>query len=68
MSDVVEERKSYSVGSGDDSLIKNRCETVIPYDRNRVILTPVPGRDYSTYINGSFIEVNIVFCLLHFDT
>lgn len=29
---------------------------VIPYDRNRVILTPVPGKEHSTYINASFIE------------
>ena len=28
----------------------------IPFDRNRVILTPVAGRDYSAYINASFIE------------
>lgn len=29
---------------------------MIPFDRNRVILTPIPGRDSSTYINASFIE------------
>lgn len=29
---------------------------MIPYDRNRVILTPVPGKEHSTYINASFIE------------
>lgn len=29
---------------------------MIPYDRNRVILTPLPGREHSTYINASFIE------------
>ncbi|KAK0183353.1 hypothetical protein PV327_001403 [Microctonus hyperodae] len=53
---VLEERKSFSVGSGDENRIKNRSELVIPYDRNRVILTPVPGREHSTYINASFIE------------
>lgn len=52
----MEERKSFSVGSGDENRIKNRSELVIPYDRNRVILTPVPGREHSTYINASFIE------------
>ncbi|XP_039298297.1 tyrosine-protein phosphatase 69D [Nilaparvata lugens] len=53
---VVEERKSNSVGSGEENCLKNRSELVIPYDRNRVILTPVLTRDHSTYINASFIE------------
>ncbi|CAG5077013.1 Similar to Ptp69D: Tyrosine-protein phosphatase 69D (Drosophila melanogaster) [Cotesia congregata] len=56
ISAVLEERKSFSVGSGDENRIKNRSELVIPYDRNRVILTPIPGREHSTYINASFIE------------
>ncbi|XP_057340259.1 tyrosine-protein phosphatase 69D-like isoform X1 [Microplitis mediator] len=56
ISSVLEERKSFSVGSGDENRIKNRSELVIPYDRNRVILTPIPGREHSTYINASFIE------------
>lgn len=49
-------RKTCAVGSGEENLAKNRSEEVIPYDRNRVILTPIPGRDHSTYINASFIE------------
>jgi protein-tyrosine phosphatase len=49
-------RKTCAVGSGDENRPKNRSEDVIPYDRNRVILTPIPGRDHSTYINASFIE------------
>ncbi|PNF23076.1 Tyrosine-protein phosphatase 69D [Cryptotermes secundus] len=53
---VVEDRKSFSVGGGEENRNKNRSELVIPYDRNRVILTPVPGREHSTYINASFIE------------
>ncbi|XP_012253102.2 tyrosine-protein phosphatase 69D isoform X2 [Athalia rosae] len=56
ISSVLEDRKSFSVGGGDENRIKNRNELVIPYDRNRVILTPVPGREHSTYINASFIE------------
>ncbi|XP_054290897.1 tyrosine-protein phosphatase 69D-like [Macrosteles quadrilineatus] len=56
MSQVVEERKSHSVGGGEENSVKNRSEFVIPYDRNRVILTPVPAREHSTYINASFIE------------
>lgn len=53
---VLEDRKSFSVGGADENKGKNRDDSVIPYDRNRVILTPVPGREHSTYINASFIE------------
>uniref|UniRef100_T1GCW0 Tyrosine-protein phosphatase domain-containing protein n=1 Tax=Megaselia scalaris TaxID=36166 RepID=T1GCW0_MEGSC len=35
---------------------KNRTDLVIPFDRNRVILNPIPTREHSTYINASFIE------------
>ena len=56
---VVEDRKSFSVGSAEENRNKNRSELVIPYDRNRVILTPIPGREHSTYINASFIEVSL---------
>lgn len=49
-------RKTCAVGSGDENMPKNRNEDVIPFDRNRVILTPIPGRDHSTYINASFME------------
>lgn len=75
MNQVVEERKSHSVGGGEENSVKNRSDLVIPYDRNRVILTPVPAREHSTYINASFIEVKcsikiiyscqlIYFCIL----
>ncbi|XP_063218858.1 tyrosine-protein phosphatase 69D isoform X2 [Bacillus rossius redtenbacheri] len=53
---VLEDHKSYSVGDGEENRSKNRSDLVIPYDRNRVMLTPVPGREHSTYINASFIE------------
>jgi protein tyrosine phosphatase len=56
---VLEDRKSFSVGGGEENRNKNRSELVIPYDRNRVILTPIPGREHSTYINASFIEVSL---------
>jgi len=56
---VVEDRKSFSVGGAEENRNKNRSELVIPYDRNRVILTPIPGREHSTYINASFIEVSL---------
>lgn len=48
--------KSCAVGNSDEHCHKNRSELVIPFDRNRVILTPIPTRDHSTYINASFIE------------
>ncbi|XP_014226420.1 tyrosine-protein phosphatase 69D [Trichogramma pretiosum] len=53
---VIEDRKSFSAGGGEENKNKNRNESIIPYDRNRVILTPVPGKEHSTYINASFIE------------
>lgn len=53
---AFEDRKSCSVASGEENREKNRSESVIPYDRNRVILTPLSGKEHSTYINASFIE------------
>lgn len=53
---VNDRGKSSSVGSSEENKLKNRSEDLIPYDRNRVMLAPVPGRDHSTYINASFIE------------
>ncbi|KAF5281454.1 hypothetical protein FQR65_LT14688 [Abscondita terminalis] len=54
--DIVEDLKCCSVGSSEDNVEKNRSSSVIPYDRNRVILTPLLGKEHSTYINASFIE------------
>ncbi|XP_072401913.1 tyrosine-protein phosphatase 69D isoform X2 [Diabrotica undecimpunctata] len=53
---AFEDRKSCSVASGEENREKNRCDSIIPYDRNRVILTPLSGKEHSTYINASFIE------------
>lgn len=53
---AFEDRKSCSVASGEENKEKNRSDSVIPYDRNRVILTPLSGKEHSTYINASFIE------------
>ncbi|XP_017783668.1 PREDICTED: tyrosine-protein phosphatase 69D isoform X2 [Nicrophorus vespilloides] len=53
---AYEDRKSCSVAGGEENQEKNRSDTVIPYDRNRVILTPLSGKEHSTYINASFIE------------
>lgn len=53
---VDDTKKTCVVASGDENRCKNRSDSVLPFDRNRVILTPIPGRDHSTYINASFIE------------
>ena len=46
----------YSQGTNEENNGKNQTEKVIPFDRNRVILTPDGLRPHSTYINASFIE------------
>ncbi|CAK1546814.1 unnamed protein product [Leptosia nina] len=53
---VIESAKSCAAGGGEEVRSRNRSVECLPYDRNRVILAPLPGRDYSTYINASFIE------------
>ncbi|KAL0859492.1 hypothetical protein ABMA27_010650 [Loxostege sticticalis] len=55
-SPVAEPVKSCAAGAGEEVRNRNRSPDCLPYDRNRVILTPLPGRDFSTYINASFIE------------
>jgi protein-tyrosine phosphatase len=54
---IPDEGKPCTVANGEENKPKNQSETVMPYDRNRVILTPMPGKEHSTYINASFIEV-----------
>ncbi|XP_041761127.1 tyrosine-protein phosphatase 69D isoform X1 [Anopheles merus] len=49
-------RKTTTMGSSEENKAKNRSESCIPYDKNRVILAPIPGRDNCTYINASFID------------
>ncbi|XP_005189076.1 tyrosine-protein phosphatase 69D isoform X2 [Musca domestica] len=51
-----ETNKTCSVGGSEHNAVKNRSELVLPYDRNRVILSPMPNKESSTYINASFIE------------
>lgn len=36
-----ETNKSCAVGASEENRNKNRSDSVIPYDRNRVILTPI---------------------------
>lgn len=56
LANMVDDRKALSVGTNDENRSKNQSDTVIPFDRNRVILTPDGQRPHSTYINASFIE------------
>ncbi|ODN01275.1 Tyrosine-protein phosphatase 69D [Orchesella cincta] len=58
LSQVIEDRKPFAIGSSDENKHRNRHENVIPYDRNRVILSPMPSltKEICTYINASFIE------------
>lgn len=53
---VAEPVKSCLAGAAEEVRARNRSAECLPYDRNRVILTPLPARDFSTYINASFIE------------
>ncbi|KAG6443605.1 hypothetical protein O3G_MSEX002936 [Manduca sexta] len=53
---VSEALKSCAAGAAEEVRARNRSHDCLPYDRNRVILTPLPARDFSTYINASFIE------------
>lgn len=49
-------KKTCAIANGEENTTKNRNQLVIPFDRNRVILQPLPGLGHSTYINASFIE------------
>jgi protein-tyrosine phosphatase len=56
LANIVDDRKPLAVGTNEQNRVKNQSDTVIPFDRNRVILTPDGQRPDSTYINASFIE------------
>ncbi len=56
LANMVDDRKPLAVGTAEENRPKNQSDTVIPFDRNRVILTPEPMKPSSTYINASFIE------------
>eukprot|EP00095_Tigriopus_kingsejongensis_P005144 maker-scaffold100_size373717-snap-gene-2.51 protein:Tk05144 transcript:maker-scaffold100_size373717-snap-gene-2.51-mRNA-1 annotation:"receptor-type tyrosine-protein phosphatase alpha" len=56
LANIVDDRKALSVGANEENKAKNQCDSVIPFDRNRVILTPDGQKPHSTYINASFIE------------
>ncbi|XP_030375463.1 tyrosine-protein phosphatase 69D [Scaptodrosophila lebanonensis] len=56
LSTTEEVSKSCCIGESEENMSKNRSQEIIPYDRNRVILSPAPMKENSTYINASFIE------------
>jgi hypothetical protein len=49
-----DDRKPMSVASSDENRANNRYETAIPFDQNRVILTPVAGRDRFSPLSESY--------------
>lgn len=54
--DQMGPKKTTAQGASAENQAKNRDTAILPYDRNRVILSPLSTREYSTYINASFIE------------
>lgn len=54
--DQMGQKKTTVQGASAENSSRNRDTAVLPYDRNRVILSPLSTREYSTYINASFIE------------
>ena len=56
LSKVIEERKAFSFATSEENKSRNRYDFVLPYDANRVILSPVSGQPVNTYINASFVS------------
>lgn len=56
LSKVIEERKAFAFATNEENKDKNRYDFVVPYDANRVILSPVSGKPLNTYINASFVS------------
>ncbi|XP_013415624.1 receptor-type tyrosine-protein phosphatase epsilon [Lingula anatina] len=44
------------VGQKQENQMKNRFDTILPYDHSRVPLTPLPGDPHSDYINANYID------------
>lgn len=56
------------MGASEENRHRNQSENIVPYDRNRVHLSPMPGlkKEINTYINASFIEVRVNEIMLKF--
>uniref|UniRef100_T1J5Q6 protein-tyrosine-phosphatase n=1 Tax=Strigamia maritima TaxID=126957 RepID=T1J5Q6_STRMM len=55
LSELIEDPRTTDVATTEVNAKKNKSCTIVPC-KNRVILTPVPSREHSTYINASFIQ------------
>ncbi|CAK8684507.1 unnamed protein product [Clavelina lepadiformis] len=49
---------SNSVGKLSQNDEKNRCQNILPYNRNRVKITTIFGEEGSDYINASYIQMS----------
>jgi protein-tyrosine phosphatase len=58
LSEVVEDGKPITIAITEKNCNKNRSNQLVPFDQNRVILSPVFNRPDETYINASFIQVS----------
>jgi protein tyrosine phosphatase len=57
LGEVVEDSKAITIATSEQNASKNRSDIFVPFDQNRVILSPVFSRPDDTYINASFIQV-----------
>lgn len=46
----------HAAGTANENLVKNRSQTVLPYDHNRVLLKRPSDSTDTDYINASFID------------
>ncbi|CAG0912629.1 unnamed protein product [Notodromas monacha] len=56
LAEAVEDPKPITYATNEQNEEKNRCSAIVPYDQNRVILSPVFSKPDETYINASFIQ------------
>ncbi|GAB6032745.1 hypothetical protein CHUAL_011614 [Chamberlinius hualienensis] len=55
LDEVVEDHKSTDVGSIEPNTSKNRYDYILPFDKNRIVLTSIPNVESPTYINASAV-------------
>ncbi len=53
----MENGRACEFGRKEGNERKNRSDAVLPFDRNRVILSPVLGQVDASYINASVLRV-----------
>ncbi|KAK7503371.1 hypothetical protein BaRGS_00005292 [Batillaria attramentaria] len=52
----IDEKAPKVNGEREENNMKNRFKSILPYDRNRVVLEKINGDDASDYINASFVR------------